>query len=475
VSGVLSTPWAPHIAMGTGAVLLLALEAACWPRRRSSAPGYLALLVCLLALSLVLADGGAGSPWAAAGMVADIHGDVLGAAVLFGTALVILLSIQRQRGQDTPRSEQYPFILLASLGAMVLVAATDLLLAAVALALCWVGLTAASGADRPGPRAAEATIKMLLAGALSTSLALYAAVLCYGVAGTTEMSALATATIHGVDADRLSALVAPMFMGALAIAMAAMPFHMWAPDTAQGSASPVAAACGFIPRLAALALMGRLASSAADTWLVWLGILGAVSALGGYLLATGQRDLSRLLGYVGIAQGGMAMVATSMGSAEGHAAAIVHQIAFVLALIGSYAVVEIARPAGSGEVGASMLRGLARTRPVLAAVLAVCMISLAGWPLTGGFVGRLGLFAAVVEAGAMHLAVALAAALVVAVYVHLRLIGQLFLACCPEPQQVTPCFAEGAAVLLIAVAAVIGIGLWPGPILDAAQAAAAAL
>jgi NADH-quinone oxidoreductase subunit N len=388
--------------------------------------------------------------------------------------------------ERTPRRQgEYWLLFVASLLGMTLVpAARDLLLLIVAFELVGMPLyvmaayAKTDGASKqgsaPGGLAAEASLKLYLVGAASTAVTLFGTALVTGMAGTSHLDGLAP----GV-ATPLGALGLMLVMGGVGYKIGMVPFHMWVPDTYQGASVPFVAFLSVAPKaagmafLAVLLLLGMGAYRA--LWMPPLALAALLSMAIGNLLALPQTDLRRLLGYSGIAQMGYVLLSLAAGDALGVGMTLFFLAAYVLTNLGVFLVVHAAGES-AGSHGFESLYGLSRRAPRLAATLLAFLLSLAGIPFVVGFWAKLYVFLAAWRAGLMGLVAAAITLAVLGLFYYLRMLRAAYLVEEP-PEGARPVTVGPALGLAIALcfAGVVGLGLWPGPLVMAASDAATSL
>lgn len=472
----------PELTLAGLVLLLLLLEAVCWPRRPRLSLGYLSLCGCLLALSLALVAWGQDADQQVLhGMVLlDAYAVFFDILLLAGTALVLLLSMLPLVDSGSHIEERFPLLLLSTLGMMVMACAGDLILLLAGMELMWLALTVLAGMEWRRPAANEASIKLFVAGAFASGLLFYGASLIYGEVGSTGLSALAE---HLRSTDRAAwGLLLPgmgLLFAGLAVKVGLAPFHMWAPDALQGTAAPVAALLSCGSKAAGFAALGRilLCTTGVDeqAWMPLLQWLAGATAVGGYLLALNQRNLRRTLAYAGVAHSGYILLGFTAVSYTGLTAALFHLVGYGLAAIGSLALLVVCRCGEEGNAELEDYRGLAFRHPWLGAAMTLFMLSLAGLPPTAGFMGRLYLLNALVEAGQIHLALGALLGALLGAYVHLKVVVQLFMADPGDGMSTVAAPPEGLAVLLLTALGTLGLGLWPGPLIDAVRSAVIAV
>ncbi|WP_028966971.1 NADH-quinone oxidoreductase subunit NuoN [Sphingomonas phyllosphaerae] len=381
--------------------------------------------------------------------------------IYVGAAVAILMApdfFRRTAGADL-RPEYPVLILLSACGMGMMVSAGDLLTLYVGLELQSLAAYVLASFMRQDTRSAEAGLKYFVLGALASGILLYGISLVYGFTGSTLFNEIAGAyaaaplTGSGRSLGLLFGLVF-VFAG-LAFKISAVPFHMWTPDVYEGAPTPVTAFFASAPKVAAIALAVRVAVEAMGPaevqWRQIVIFASLASILLGAVAAIGQQNVKRLLAYSSINNVGFALIGLAAGTPEGVASVMTYMTIYLAMTLGSFLVVLQMRDADGQPIETiASLAGLSRTRPGLAAALAIFMFSLAGIPPLFGFYAKFAVFYAAVQAGLFPLAVVGVVFSVIGAYYYLRLVKTMYF---DEP---TGAFGEGDKLEggLIAVAAV---------------------
>ncbi|MFC7477370.1 NADH-quinone oxidoreductase subunit NuoN [Dankookia sp. GCM10030260] len=457
----------------SGLVILLA---GVIPRKDTFFPVSMACVgALLLAAMLVL-----GQPEGTAlggHYVSDAFSGFMKFLALAAAAVGILLSLDFNEREGMARFEFPVLMLFATLGAMVMISANDLLSLYMGLELLSLPLYVLAAFNRDNGRSAEAGLKYFVLGALASGLLLYGSSLVYGFAGTTNFDRLGEAFSepNGVSAGVIVGVV--FVITGLAFKVSAVPFHMWTPDVYEGAPTPVTAFFASAPKVAAIALLARvLLGPFGDLVAQWQQVILLVS-LGSMILgafaAIGQRNLKRLMAYSSIGHVGYALMGLAVGSDIGLRGLLVYMAIYVFMNLGTFAVLVSMRRAGRSVEGIDDLAGLGRTDPVTAMWMAIFMFSMAGIPPLAGFFGKLYVFLAAVQGGFWTLAVVGVLTSVVSAYYYLRIVKVMYFDApvgSLDPASTSLTMVMAGTGLFTALFA-----LWPAPMLAAAAAAAAAL
>ena len=394
---------------------------------------------------------------------------------LLATLLAVVGGLGRPAAAETRRALEYHLLVLTSLlGMMILASARELVLLFVAFELMSIPLYVLAGFAKKDARAVEASLKFFLVGSLSTALLVYGLSFVYGVTGSTRLDVVTRAADGG---DPLLLLGWLLVLGGVGFKIAAFPFHMWVPDTYEAAATPFVAWLSVAPKAAGFVVLLRaFVEHAGPTASLWAGaaaLLGALTIVAGNLMAIPQTDAKRLLAYSGIAHIGYMLLGVAASSAHGVAMLLFYLVAYLFSNMGAFMVVEAVSQA-EGSSALRTFRGLAQRSPVLALAMLLFLLSLGGIPFVVGFWAKLYILWAAAQAGLYPLVLLAAILTVVALFYYLLVAKQMYI---DPPARPTPVPVPAALALVLAVsaAAVVLLGLYPGPLVDSALRAAAPL
>jgi NADH-quinone oxidoreductase subunit N len=384
-------------------------------------------------------------------------------------------------------TEVFPLAMFALVGMMLFATANDLLTMFVALEVLSLPLYVLCAlARRRRLLSQEAALKYFLLGSFASVFFLYGIALAYGYAGSFELSAIDVAvTSRSGGETMLLAAIALMAVGLL-FKIGAVPFHTWTPDVYQGAPTPVTAFMAAGTKAAAFAALLRVLfvafGGASWDWRPMVWAVAALTMFVGAVVSISQTDVKRMLAYSSIAHAGFLLVGVAgayTGVGEALRITSVSSIVFYLAIygvssIGAFAVVTVVRDSGGETTHLSRWAGLGKESPMLAGAFALFMLSFAGIPLTGGFIGKWGVFAAAWSGGYWSLVVIGVLVSALAAYFYVRVIVLMFFT---DPVGDGPTVAAPSALTTVVIAAAaivtIGLGIIPGPVLDLAQHAGA--
>lgn len=376
------------------------------------------------------------------------------------------------------QTEVYPLMMFAVGGMLLFPAANDLLIMFVALEVLSLPLYLLCGmARRRRLLSQEAALKYFLLGAFSSAFFLFGMAFVYGYSGSLRFSEIDATLASRVGQDGILLAGVGLMAVGLLFKVGAVPFHSWTPDVYQGAPTPVTAFMAACTKLAAFGAMVRLFYVAfgglRSDWQPMLWAVAIATMIVGSVVALTQTDVKRMLAYSSIAHAGFILTALVAADEVGTAAILFYLAAYGLTTVGAFAVVTLVRDAGGEATHLSKWAGLGRRSPVVASTFALFLLAFAGIPLTSGFVGKLTVFTAAVEGGAMPLVIVGVLASAVAAFFYVRVIVLMFFS---EPAAEGPTVAVPSpwTTVGIAVGAIgtVVLGILPGPLLDLAQQAA---
>jgi NADH-quinone oxidoreductase subunit N len=401
-------------------------------------------------------------------------------ALLTLTVCTLVLSAE---GKFTEHVGEYlALILLATAGMMLLVSSASLLMIFISLELTSLSLYILTAFNKRNVNSAEAALKYFLFGGMSAAFTLFGLSLIYGLSGTINLNEIAAGLGAGkTKLDSLLLVAIVMTVIGFGFKIAAVPFHLWAPDAYQGAPTPSAAliasgskvASFFIFAKVLLVAFGTAAGSGAwrhfaAGWLPVLAIVAALSMVLGNLTAIAQTNVKRLLAYSAIAHAGYALLGIMANGPAGLSALIYYVVTYGLTVVGAFGVVSVIE-AQKGEARLADFAGLSRREPVLAFCMMIFMLSLAGIPPLAGFFGKFYLFAAALggakDLGLLWLVILAIATSAVSLYYYLQVLKQIYVAPAPENSNAKAPISTKIILVLMA-AGVVVLGCAPGLLLD---------
>lgn len=402
---------------------------------------------------------------------------------LFAVAYVLLMSAEFVARIEGGQAEFYALMLLCATGMLVLASANDFLLMFVGLELVTISFFVLTSYLRRQVPSLEAGTKYLILGALSSGLTVYGIAYVMGIAGTANFDRLREVLAETPVGEATGLwLGMALVLAGLGFKIASVPFQVWAPDVYQGAPTPVTAmlavgskAAGFVLLLRVL-LGGLLPME--NIWGPVVLVLAAASLVYGNLGAIPQRDIKRLLGYSSIGHAGYVLMGIAAVNALGAAAVLFYLGQYAVTNLCAFlAIVAVTRVTGRDDIAS--FAGLHQRAPILGLALFLAMMSLAGVPPLSGFFGKFQLFAAVVERAQEDprfywLAAIGAAAVVVSLYFYLNVGRAIYLQPAENSQRIAVSWPVRTG-LWVAMGAMVGLGLYQRPLVEAAQSAARVL
>jgi NADH-quinone oxidoreductase subunit N len=387
--------------------------------------------------------------------------------------LVVLASMEYMKARTRYRGEFYGLLLLAALAMTLMSSSTNLIM--IYLSIEFMSLTSyvLVGYFRDDAKSSEGGLKYFLFGAVTSSLMLYGMSLMYGATGTTDLAEISSAlTSMQATMPPLRWLILPailLMLAGFSFKMALVPFHQWSPDAYEGAPTPVATLLSVGPKAMGFSILLRVLITAVPQFeFDWVAILMGISLVTmtlGNLTAIRQTNIKRMLAYSSIAQAGYILVGivSIVPFTVGIHGVLLYLMAYLFTNAGVFiAVIAFSHVTNSDEI--SDYAGLARRAPALAAVMVIFFMSLAGLPPTAGFVGKLFVFGAAVQAG-YYLAVIGVLNSVISVVFYFNVVRQMFFLAPPSEERLSlPRFPLAAAIICVVL--VMVIGLYPQPLID---------
>ncbi len=385
--------------------------------------------------------------------------------------LVILAAPSYLERENLPHGEFFALILFAAAGMGVMASSQELITAFVGLEVSSISSYILASYRRDVPRSNEAAMKYFLLGSFATAFFLYGIALIYGASGTTVLPQVDAAT---AQVTLLTLGLALVFVG-LAFKVAAAPFQLWTPDVYEGSPSPVTALLSSAPKAAAFALFLRIfitIEHASNLWFWAIWISAALTMFVGNLTAAVQSNVKRMLAYSSVAHAGYILVAFAARNVIGTAAVLFYLTAYALMKVGAFT--TLAWLGGTGEefLDIDDYAGLASARPVAAACFSFFLLSLLGLPVTAGFLGKFYIFDAAIHAHLIWLAILLAINSIIGAYYYLRVIVAMYMRKPTRTISAEKIPFGVAAVLTLAAAGTLYLGLFPSRVMGFAIQAA---
>jgi NADH-quinone oxidoreductase subunit N len=400
---------------------------------------------------------------------------------LLALGLFLVISKRYLTEENLRLGELYVLLMFATVGMMVFSGTRDLMLIFIGLELMSVPLYVLTGVNRRDVRSAEGALKYFLLGAFSSAFFLFGVALVFGATGTTNLGGISTSVgIDGLGASPLLVIGMVLLVVGFAFKVAAVPFHMWTPDAYEGAPAPIAAFMAAAVKAAAFAAFLRVFLTGFqglyETWDILAIALAIMTMVGANLVALVEGNVKRMLAYSSVAHAGYLLVALAAASVIGAASFLFYALVYTLMTIGAFAVVLAVGGRGEERLDLDAYAGLGWRYPAIGTVMTVFLLGLAGFPLTGGFIGKVFILRAAIERDLVLLAVVLVMASLVSYWYYLRVAWYMWFRS-PGNETAQPLAMNGVfgAALFVTAAAVIVLGVFPGAVLEIAEASAASL
>jgi NADH-quinone oxidoreductase subunit N len=385
-----------------------------------------------------------------------------------GAALVCLLSIDYIKKYGTYYGEYYILVQSSVLGMMLMAGAKDLLVIFLGLEIMSVSFYVLAGLNRKKLSANEASLKYFLLGAFATGFIVYGVALIYGSAQSTSLDIISSQFSNLAD-NLLFIIGVLLFVIGFSFKIAAFPFHMWVPDVYQGSPTTVAALFSTGGKAAAfssiiITLIAVFSDSVYNVFTPYLSVIAALSMLFGSIVAIAQDDIKRMLAYSSISHAGYLSIGLAAGNSEGASGIIFYLAAYTFMNLGAFGIISLIEGEDDTNLNISSYAGLGSRKPLLAALLALFMFSLAGIPPFAGFFGKYYVFMSAIKANLTWLAIVGVVSSAISVYFYLRIVVLMYF----KEQSEGLAFANsktGLAAIIISSLLVIILGIFPGTIL----------
>ncbi|MGR3319721.1 MAG: NADH-quinone oxidoreductase subunit N [Candidatus Anammoxibacter sp.] len=396
--------------------------------------------------------------------------------ILCSTALIVMMSGSYLRREDINYGEYYCLLLFATVGMIIMTSGSNLLMIFLGLEVLSISLYILAGFRRNNVRSTEAALKYFLLGAFTTGFLLFGIAFIYGATGSVDLRVIAD-FLKGdgskVTSDPMMLLGLILLIFGFGFKVATVPFHNWVPDVYEGAPTPVTAFFASGPKAAGFAVFFRvflMSFSELDVhWTKILWILAVLTMTVGNLVALKQTSIKRMLAYSSIAHAGYIMIALVSANSLGMASVLFYMVAYALMNIGAFAIVIIMGRKGEEHTQLSDYSGFGYKHPVLAIVMTIFMLSMAGMPPLAGFVGKFYVFSAAIKSGYITLAIIGVINSVISVYYYLRV--TVFMYMKPPMREFSPLSTSPFIILVLVITlwGTIQLGIFPSCIIDLAQ------
>lgn len=385
-----------------------------------------------------------------------------------GAALLTMLSVDYIKKYGIYYSEYYILMQSAVLGMMFMSGAKDLFMIFLGLELMSISFYVLAGINRKNAKGVEASLKYFLLGAFATGFVVYGIALIYGTAKTTSIETI-VASFPDLSKNILFVAGALIFLIGFSFKIAAFPFHMWVPDVYEGSPTTVAGFFATGGKSAAfsaiIVTLGALfVNTMGNIFEPYLAVIAVFSMLFGGIVAISQTNIKRMLAYSSIAHAGYMIIGLAAGNSLGLSGIVFYLIAYTFMNIAAFGVVSLIEGENDSQLDFDTYAGLGSKKPFLAALLSLCMFSLAGIPPFAGFFGKYYIFIAAVQAHLTWLAIVGVFSSVISLYFYLRVVVLMYF---KEPQKEFKFSLSNAGLtaVVISILLFIILGIAPGSVI----------
>jgi len=466
----------PELVITAGALLVLIADVVL-PKNSRAALAWVTLLVIGATLASLVPFQKTHVEVAHGLLAVDRFALFFNIVFLIAAGITVLMSVRYLAVEGAPPGEYYFLILCATLGMMIMAGGIDLISIFIGLETMAVSFYILTGFIKPSQRSNEAAVKYFLLGAFSLGILLYGMSLMYGLSGTTNLRAMAAA-FSGQERDPRLVLAVILLVAGVGFKIAAVPFHMWAPDVYEGAPTPVTAFLSVGSKAASFAMLLRIfvlgLPAMNEDWRLLFYVLSIITMTVGNFAALTQTNLKRMLAYSSIAHAGYVLIGVVAGTPRGITATLIYLLVYAFMQLGAFSVIVLLRR--QDVVGDELkdLSGLHVRNPFAAFAMLLFMLSLGGIPPTAGFMGKFWLFSAAIDAGYYWLAVIGVLNSAVSLYYYIRIVVFMYLK--PETVGSTPRTSPALGLALAAaVAATLILGVYPRLLFEVAEASARSL
>ncbi len=448
------SPLMPEIIVSSAAMLLLILELVLKNKGALALVGVIAAAATLFVLPASYGETFGGM------FISDSYSMYFKLIFLINFILTVLISLKYIQRQKAEYGEYYSLLLFATAGMMIMASAKDFIVLYLGLELMALSTYILAGIKRHDIKSNEAALKYFLLGAFSSAILLYGISLIYGLTATTDLYKIAAQL---KQTETSTALLLSMLLIAVSFCfkIAAVPFHMWAPDVYEGAPTSITAFMSVGPKAAGFAVIGRVFYVAfQNVQPDWTAVLIGVAILtmaAGNILALVQTNIKRMLAYSSIAHAGYMLLGIITGTLKGRQAMMTYMLIYAFMNMGAFAVVIML---DKGEE-IKDYNGLAKSSPLVAALMLVFMFSLTGIPPTAGFIGKFNIFMAAINAGYTWLVVIAVIFSAISASYYLRVVMNMYMKEATGGEAVIHTSASLGLALFISVVMVFAIGIIP--------------
>jgi len=390
------------------------------------------------------------------------------------SALAILVSVDFNKREGIKVGEYYSLILFCTVGMVLLASSTDMIMIFLGIEVVSISLYILAGIQRKNTKSNEAALKYFLLGAFATGFLLYGMTLIYGSTGSTKLTIIAKVISENkILSEPLMLMGVVLLIIGFGFKVAAVPFHMWAPDVYQGAPTPVTAFMAVGPKAASLAAFYRVMSETMPelsySWEILLCVVSVLSMFIGNFGAIMQSNIKRLLAFSSVAHVGYLLIAIIAKNSLSSSSLMFYMLTYAFMVFGTFGIVILLGRKGEENLELENYSGLAYKHPVIALTMTIFLLSLGGLPPLAGFVAKFFIFSAALKEGYIVLVIIAVLNSAISFYYYLKVIVFMYM---KEPVKEFHISLTPMTLLVIAISAfgTIQLGIFPDPIIALAQA-----
>ncbi len=389
------------------------------------------------------------------------------------SAMAILLSVDFNKREEIKVGEYYSLILFCTVGMIVLASSTDMIMIFLGIEIISISLYILAGVRRKDIKSNEAALKYFLLGAFATGFLLYGMALIYGSTGSTKLSIISKVVSEGqIISEPLMLMGVVLLIIGFSFKVAAVPFHMWAPDVYQGAPTPVTAFMAVGPKAASLAAFYRVMTEAMPelsySWEILLCIVSVLSMFIGNLGAIMQTNIKRLIAFSSVSHVGYLLIAIIAKSSLSSSSLMFYMLTYAFMIFGVFGIVILLGRKGDENLEIENYSGLAYKHPIIALTMTIFLLSLGGLPPLAGFVAKFYIFSAALKEGYLILVIIAVLNSAISLYYYLKVIVFMYMKEPVKPFNIT-LSPMTLLVIAISVFGTIQLGIYPDPIISLAQ------
>ena len=456
----------PEIVLAVLALTVFTIDFTTGIRGRKPFIGILSVISLLITIALVVifnqTPGQIGDTF-----IVDPFAMLFKIVILLGVALVIISSMSyMEKHKDMYQGELYSLLLFAALGAMLMVSSGDLITLFIGLELLSISSYCLAGFRKHQSKSTEAALKYVILGGTASAFILYGMSFIYGLTGTTSLFEIGAAMPALYEQYPYLVIMSLLFMVAgFGFKVSIVPFHMWAPDVYQGAPTPITGFLATVSKIAGFAILLRILAvgfgGIYHEWYFIIAVLAALTMIIGNTVALVQSNVKRLMAYSGIAQAGYILVplAASLSFNITMSMIVFYSFAYVFMTLGAFAIIShVTEDADNEDI--TSFAGLYKRSPFLAHSMSVFLISMAGLPITAGFVGKVYIFLGVITSQMVWLGVVMIVMSTVSFFYYFQIIKQMYMRDAKEGASTLKAPTSIGVIVTISLIGTFGLALF---------------